>query len=93
MNQLIIISISVILISRVSLIPQMDITDYPNVTLSECGISRESLVMSGQCFQWYSNTSVDIHLGRNAESGEIPWIALVVTSGGNWLTGYGYYYK
>ena len=76
MNELIIIVISVILISRVSLIPQTDITHYPNVTLSECGISRESLLMSGQCFQWYSNTSVDIHLGRNVEPYEVPWIAL-----------------
>ncbi|XP_054154002.1 venom peptide isomerase heavy chain-like [Oppia nitens] len=53
---------------------------YPNVTLKGCGIGRQSLMSSGKCFKWLSNTTttqMDIHLGRNAQPGEVPFIVYI----------------
>ncbi|XP_054155941.1 serine protease 46-like [Oppia nitens] len=56
------------------------IKQYPNVTLDTCGIGRQSLLTTGQCFKWSYNetTSSSIQNGRIAKPGEWPWIALVI---------------
>src|SRR5437867_3981961 len=54
-------------------------TDYPNVTLSTCGIGRQSLLESGHCLKWSSNVTANIVNGRNAEPGEVPFAVLVLT--------------
>ncbi|XP_054155986.1 uncharacterized protein LOC128954432 [Oppia nitens] len=51
------------------------IKQYPNVTLDTCGIGRQSLLTTGQCFNWSSNViTSSVQNGRLAKPGEWPWI-------------------
>ncbi|XP_054165128.1 venom peptide isomerase heavy chain-like [Oppia nitens] len=52
--------------------------DYPNITVPQCGIGRQSLLSNGNCFQWFqSNQSLipphELNNGRNAGPAEVPF--------------------
>ncbi|XP_054155901.1 chymotrypsin-like elastase family member 2A [Oppia nitens] len=50
------------------------IKHYPNVTLDTCGIGRQSLLTTKNCFKWSSNVTTSVQNGRLAQPGEWPWI-------------------
>ncbi|XP_054158654.1 venom peptide isomerase heavy chain-like [Oppia nitens] len=53
------------------------IKHYPNVTLIDCGVGRESLLMTGQCLHSYDWTK-HIENGRQLETAEMPWIVFII---------------
>ena len=61
------------------------IRDYPSVTTRECGITVKSFRSdwSDSCFQWHKSylDFDDIHSGRTATEGEMPFVVLVKNSG------------
>ncbi|XP_054158653.1 serine protease 3-like [Oppia nitens] len=55
------------------------IKHYPNVTLIDCGVGRESLLMTGQCIHSYDWTK-PIENGRQLETAEMPWIVFIIVN-------------
>ncbi|XP_054155898.1 ovochymase-like [Oppia nitens] len=53
------------------------IKHYPNVTLDTCGIGRQSLLTTKNCFKWSSNVTTSVQNGRLAQPGEWPWIVYI----------------
>ncbi|CAG2113059.1 unnamed protein product [Medioppia subpectinata] len=63
------------------------IQHYPNVTDSDCGVGRESMLMDNQCFKYHkTHASSPIMNGRNATAGEMPFTALIVSFSTNITT-------
>ncbi|XP_054155911.1 chymotrypsin-like elastase family member 2A [Oppia nitens] len=56
------------------------IKHYPNVTLDTCGIGRQSLLTTKNCFKWSSNVTTSVQNGRLAQPGEWPWIVFITTT-------------
>ena len=56
------------------------IQDYPNVTLNDCGIGKESHLMTDKCFKWHSSDDMmgAIHQGRELTAGEMPYIVALI---------------
>ncbi|XP_054155677.1 chymotrypsin-like protease CTRL-1 [Oppia nitens] len=63
--------------------------DYPNITVPQCGIGRQSLLGNGNCFQWLSKSNQslipahELNNGRNAGSGEVPFAVWIAISNNN----------
>ena len=61
------------------------IRDYPSVTTRECGITVKSFRSdwSDSCFQWHKSylDFDDIHSGRTATEGEMPFVVIVMNHG------------
>ncbi|XP_054155893.1 chymotrypsinogen A-like [Oppia nitens] len=56
------------------------IKHYPNVTLDTCGIGRQSLLTTKNCFKWSSNVTTSVQNGRLAQPGEWPWIVFIYST-------------
>ncbi|XP_054155899.1 ovochymase-like [Oppia nitens] len=56
------------------------IKHYPNVTLDTCGIGRQSLLTTKNCFKWSSNVTTSVQNGRLAQPGEWPWIVYIYST-------------
>ncbi|XP_054156008.1 serine protease 52-like [Oppia nitens] len=64
----------------------LQIGDYPDITnTTDCGIGRESQLMTDRCFEWHSsrdlmNTSSSLSSivnGRDAKRAELPYIVYI----------------
>ncbi|XP_054160976.1 uncharacterized protein LOC128959057 [Oppia nitens] len=70
-------------ICNVVIASDLQIGNYPNLTdtTNQCGVGRQSTLMSGQCLRWFDSSQQllpDIYNGRRAQSGEFPYIVLIV---------------
>ncbi|XP_054152726.1 transmembrane protease serine 2-like [Oppia nitens] len=66
-----------IFIDNVGTDGHLRIRQYPGVTTNECGLGRESLRMTRpNCFH-YGKAGDSIHMGRESEPGEVPWMVYI----------------
>ena len=46
------------------------------INMTNCGISRKSLMTEHNCFKWHKNSLPELQYARNVTPGEAPWTVL-----------------